>query len=339
MKTTLLNGLEIENATPDTITLRNREIEVTAGYTDHSSLRFYAENPRIYSHLWKEGMGEPTQQDIYDILSKREHVREVLVPSIRANGGLIEPLLVRKNVVLEGNSRLAAYRVLAQIDSEKWRRVKIRQLPSSTTDEDVFALLGEYHIVGKADWAPFEQAGYLYRRHKSHNVSEEQLAKDIGLTVGKVKHLIDVYDFMIQVDDRIANRWSYYDELLRGRKFEKAIRDYPSFTGLIVEKIKSGEIERAVDIRDRLPLITKAGGNTLKKFIAGKYSFEQAVLDARERGAGDYNAKKLREFRNWIAEEQLNREFSSVNDAEKRVLKYELEKIERRVKKLISLVD
>jgi hypothetical protein len=45
-------------------------------------------------------------------LTRAEHVRDGLVKSIKHNGGLIEAILVRKGVVLEGNSRLAAYRIL-----------------------------------------------------------------------------------------------------------------------------------------------------------------------------------------------------------------------------------
>src|SRR5262249_804086 len=162
---------------------------------------------------------------------------------------------------------------------------RVRRLPSDISEADVFALLGEYHIVGKKDWAPFEQAGYLYRRHKTHGIEEADLEKEIGLSAHKIRHLIRVYQFMRDHNDQNPSCWSYYDELLKGRKFADAVAKYPDFNQIIVEKINSGEIERAVDLRDRLPLITKAGGNTLKKFIAGTYSFEDAVADARMRGA------------------------------------------------------
>jgi hypothetical protein len=323
----------------DVIILRGRELKITVAYVDQMSLRFYAENPRIYSSLWREDGHEPTQQEIFEILSKRDNVREVLVPSIRANGGLIEPLLVRGNVVLEGNSRLAAYRLLAQTDGANWRKLRVRKLPDTICDAEVFSLLGEYHIIGRTDWAPFEQAGYLYRRHKQFGVSIEALHKEISLTTSRIKHVIAVYQFMIDVGDRQPNRWSYYDELLKGRRFVKATEQHPEFTEVIVEKIKSGEIERASDVRDRLSLIAAAGGNTLKRFVQGKLSFEQAVADARERGAGDYTGRKLREFRTWLAEEQLAREIGKVPDAEKSALKYELKQIERRVSRLLRLFD
>ena len=46
-----------------------------------------------------------------------DHVKQ-LVQSIRANGGLTDPLIVQDGefVVFEGNSRLAAYRLLARLD-------------------------------------------------------------------------------------------------------------------------------------------------------------------------------------------------------------------------------
>lgn len=323
----------------DVITLRGKEVPLVVDNVDNSSLRFYAENPRIYSHLWRDEGREPTQHEIFEILAKTDHVREVLMPSIRANGGLIEPLLVKENVVLEGNSRLAAYRLLGKIDEEKWRYVRVRRLPKDIAEADIFALLGEYHIVGKKDWQPFEQAGYLYRRHKKHGIAEAALEKEIGLSSSKIKHLIKVYQFMLDHGDRNPNRWSYYDELLKGQRFSKAIAKYPDFNEIIVEKINSGEIERAVDIRDRLPLIAKAGGNTLKKFISGAYSFEQAVSDARLRGAGDYNFKRLNEFRQWIADSGLDKEFRSAPESERKMLRYELNTIIRRIRGLQQLIE
>ena len=83
-------------------------------------------------------------------------------------------------VVLEGNSRLAAYRELAKNDAIKWGKAKVRLLPDDISEELVFALLGEYHIIGRKDWAPYEQAGYLYRRNVTHGVSAQSMARRDG---------------------------------------------------------------------------------------------------------------------------------------------------------------
>jgi hypothetical protein len=221
----------------DVIILRGRELKITVAYVDQMSLKFYAENPRIYSSLWREDGQEPTQAEIFDVLSKRENVREVLMPSIRENGGLIEPLLVRGTVVLEGNSRLAAYRLLSQTDADKWRKVRIRKLPDTVSDAEVFSLLGEYHIVGRTDWIPFEQAGYLYRRHKQFKVSIDTLRREISARPRQIQHMINVYQYMIDVGDRQPNRWSYYDDLLKSRRFAKAAETHQEFYDVIVEKI------------------------------------------------------------------------------------------------------
>lgn len=323
----------------DTITLRKREIKVKTGYLPHTALLFYAENPRIYSMVWKDNGAEPSQEEIFDALSKTEHVRENLVPSIKSNGGLIEPVLVRNNVVLEGNSRLAAYRVLAQKDPKTWERIRVRVLPDTISDSEVFSLLGEFHIVGKKDWAPFEQAGYLYRRFKSHGITEDQLHTEVGLSKPKIRHLIHVYGFMLDIDDRDPTRWSYYDELLKGRRFDHARELYPDFDSKIVGMIQDESIERAVDIRDNLNKVVKAGGNTLKKFMNGGLSFHEAVDDARLRGAGNYYSRKFTDFRKWLADEHLDSELTGIPVDEKKALSYELDKIEKRVKQLSKKIN
>lgn len=324
--------------TEDTITLRKREIKVKTGFLPHHTLRFYAENPRIYSIVWNEGGDEPTQEEIFEALSKTEHVRETLVPSIKSNGGLIEPVIVRKNVVLEGNSRLAAYRLLAQKDASAWEKLRVRILPDSISDSEVFSLLGEFHIVGKKDWQPFEQAGYLYRRFKTHGVNEKQLHHEVGLTPAKIRHLIHVYEFMLNVDDRNPDRWSYYDELLKGRRFNQTRELYSNFDQKITEMIQSEEMERAVDVRDGLPKIVKAGGNTLKKFMSGKLSFQDALQEAHHRGAGNYYTKKFTDFKNFLAEENVDTELASISEDERSHLTYLINRIEARIKQIAKKV-
>src|SRR5581483_2426214 len=262
------------------------------------------------------------------------HVREILVPSIRNNGGLIEPILVRGKVVLEGNSRLAAYRVLSQSDPDKWKYIRAKLLPEDVTDSQVFSLLGEYHMVGKKDWLPYEQAGYLYRRFKHHEISTDALATEVGLTKRKVEHLVSVYQYMIAHEERSSDKWSYYDELFKGRTFKEASQLYPKFYEIVTDKIKSGEISRAVDLRDELPKIVKAGGNTLKRFVNGKMNFDEASADARLRGAGNYHAKKLKEFRQWLADTTIEEEIRAMSANEQNVVKYELEKISSRTGQL-----
>ena len=142
--------------------IRGQDVPVRTVWIEQSKLRFFVDNPRIYS-IVRAGDRNPEQEDILEELLKLEHVRE-LKEDIKLNGGLMDPLIVRANTleVLEGNSRLAAYRWLYRNhDPSVWARVKCTLLPGDIDERLVFALLGQYHIKGKKDWQPFEQAGFL----------------------------------------------------------------------------------------------------------------------------------------------------------------------------------
>ena len=88
----------------------------SGGGYETSRVAVLPDNPRVYS-IVRAAEQEPTQAEIERRLSLMDHVKQ-LVQSIRANGGLTDPLIVRdgNHVVLEGNSRLAAYRLLARND-------------------------------------------------------------------------------------------------------------------------------------------------------------------------------------------------------------------------------
>src|SRR5215831_7097501 len=155
----------------DTLVILNTKVPTITQMLPQQKLRFFADNPRVYSIVRANGK-QPTQEEIQQQLSELEHVRE-LREDIKRNGGLLEALIIRGGSldVLEGNSRLAAYRQLASKEPIKWGLVKCTLLPQDVDDGLVFALLGQFHIKGKKDWAPYEQAGFLYRRFKNHKVS------------------------------------------------------------------------------------------------------------------------------------------------------------------------
>ena len=322
------------DAIPDTMVLQNRELAFLSCSLPQLELKFYPENPRIYSSVWIDEDERPSQEAIFAVLSKSDHVRETLLPSIRDNGGLIEPILVRDGIVLEGNSRLAAYRLLSQADAERWRLIRARVLPKEVTESEIFSLLGQYHMVGKKDWPPYEQAGYLYRRSRDHEMGDDALAREVGLPISKVKHLIAVYSFMVARKDRSPERWSYYDELLKGRRFDEARKKYRNFDEHIADMISSGEIARAVDLRDELPKIVKAEGNTLKKFMSGGFTFTEAAEDARLRGAGNYHVQKLKTFRKWLADDSLDADIHAMSPEDAKLVKFEIDKLQTRIAQL-----
>jgi hypothetical protein len=286
----------------ETLVIRGKNIPVNTQFVEQSKLEFFRDNPRIYSVVHEGGKG-PTQEDIETRLQAMDHVKQ-LFTDIKENGGLIDPLIIRQirpgiYEVIEGNSRLAAYRLLCQKDAVKWSKVKCTILPDSIDDQDVMFLLGQYHLKGKKEWPPYEQAGFLHRLHKLQGVGKTELAERMALKTGQVTHLVETYDFMLKHKDNRVDHWSYYDEYLKSRTIQKARDNYPDLDKVIVEKIKSNEIERAQKIRDELPVIC-ASEKSLKSLVVGKSTFDKSFDQADRGGYNDNDYKRLKKFRDWI---------------------------------------
>lgn len=323
----------------DVLILRNKKFKVQLSELPQADLQFYLENPRLYTLVRRDGQ-DPTQEEIEEELAKMDHVKQ-LVRSIKANGGLIDAVIIqgKKNVVLEGNSRLAAYRILAKQDPVTWGKIKVKILPDTISEGEIFSLLGEYHIIGKKDWAPFEQAGYLYRRHKTHNVSIDALALEINIGKKLISHLIDVYQFMLDSNERDVSRWSYYDEYLKSNKIKKARKKFPELDKVIIKKIQSQEIKRAVDVRDGLRKIAEAGGNVLERFATEKRSFSASVQVAVSKGAGDQGVQKVRRFKEWLAAGGTQKEIVELEGGALKECKYDLEKVHKLVGRLLKKLE
>lgn len=318
----------------ETIRIRGREIPVRTTTLRQDTLRFFVDNPRVYSVLRTGNTEDPTQEEIQNKLLDMDHVK-ALVQDIKRDRGLTDPVIVRARTleVLEGNSRLAAYRHLAKLDPIKWGMIKVRILPEDIDEKLVFALLGQYHIKGKKDWAPFEQAGFLYRRHKTHDIPVDRLAQEIGLSKQKVAHLIGVYQFMLDHNQSETARWSYYDEYLKSRIIKKVRSD--KFDQLVVDKIKSGEIARAVDVRNRLPLICKAQ-KPLKRFAADTIDFEEAYDLAVDAGADSTPYARVTKFRKWLAMQETAQALSRTKGETRNKIEFELKKLRPVVESLLN---
>ena len=321
----------------DTLTLRGQEIPVRNGSLPIHDLIFYPENPRIFSLINRPGV-EPSQNEIFNRLRRLDHVKQ-LIQSIRANGGLTNPLLVRDGdlVVLEGNSRLAAYHELARNDAITWGKAKVQLLPSDISEKLVFALLGEYHIIGRKDWAAYEQAGYLYRRNITHAVSAQSMATEMGLSVRSVNHLIYTYKFMVEHGETSVTRWSYYDEYLKSNIVRKARREYPKLDEIVVRKIKSGEIPAAVDVRNKLVKllnVAKLSPQPTKILVSGDNTFDRAFESARDRGVDNMWLNRFKRFRGELQIQAFIADLDRMSPEQQDKCLYEVTKIQQSIERI-----
>ena len=313
-----------------TLRIGKQEVEVKQVYLDQVDLRYYAQNPRVYTMLGITDDSEPSQEEIQKRLQSMEHVKE-LVQAIQAVGGLTEPIVVRDNIVLEGNSRLAAYRKLYERDPDLWSQIKCTIIPTETTDDDIFILLGQYHIVGRKDWSPYEQAAYIFRRKQKSGISIKNLAIEIGRSESVIANMVKVYEYMVEKNDLNIDKWSYYDEFLKSRHIQQKVQQISGLEEKIVKDIQCGGIEKARFIRDLANICkseNKSSRNLLRAYSKEEMTFEECLDDAKDSGDTVNAYMRLNKFRKFIAEFDVTTVARLDKEARDKIL-FELEKIQK----------
>lgn len=292
------------------MTIGKEQVKVVETELKQSDLLFYPENPRVYNALHGIVGENPSQEEIQKHMQSLDSVK-LLKLSIEANGGLLEPIIVRKNIVLEGNSRLAAYRLLAKTDPIKWGTIKANVMPDDTPEELVVALLGTIHIIGKTPWTPFEQAGYLTRAINRTRKPIDALANELGMQKSMAQSFIRVYQTMVENDDAEPHKWSYYYELDKRNDIKSAHENNPSLNLMqtILERIKDDKIEKAADLRD-IGKLVKAKGETaeqaLEEYLNDEITLKDAVELAKEDTKLASLLSKADTFLNFVKKERDN---------------------------------
>ena len=298
-------------------------------------LLFYAENPRIHSIIESEFGENPTQAQIETKMKSLDHVKE-LKNSIRVNGGLLEPIYVRENVVLEGNSRLAAYRLLCEDDPIAWGQMRAVSLPKDVKEEQIFSMLGTMHIIGKTPWSPFEQAAYIDRRITSSRRHLDEIADDLGLTRSYAHKLLQTYQLMVTNNDLIRERWSYYFEYVKNGAIQKAIENYPQFPikDTILERIKDEQFSDARELRKVGKVLgaeCEAASEAVQGFLDNTMTLDDAVeLVESESKVANLSAK-IHNFSMFI----LNEESALRQNIDDIALKMELIKLQTQLSRLL----
>ena len=330
----------MENAVEEMMTIAKEKYKVIKCELEQSKLKFFPENPRVYSVL-NIGNEKPSQEQIEEVMCRDDRIKE-LKESIKSNGGLIEPIFVRDGdmVVLEGNSRLAAYRLLNKQDPIKWAKIKVALLPADIPDSAVFALLGQFHIIGRKDWNPYEQAGYLYRTINDTKKPMELLATELGITTSYIKKLIDVYEYMIEHDDNHPSKWSYYEEMLKNRGIKKAFDEVPGLEDKIVSDIKKNNIRMAIDIRklgDISKVNDKQSRRILKDIAMGEEDIYSGFDVVASSGKMDNYFQFITNFRKKIQEDSYADKL--LKDKNLNNIEFELKKIDKLVRNMLAKIE
>ena len=160
-----------------------------------SDLAFDLDNPRIVEFDLPK---KSTDADMVRILWDTMDVRE-LVLSIAASGFFRhEPLIIirenGKNVVIEGNRRLAAVKVLLEPSLREILKIPVpriseeardslRELPTvRSTRESAWRYLGFKHVNGPAKWSSYAKSQYIAQIYRDFGVPLNDIALQIGDT-------------------------------------------------------------------------------------------------------------------------------------------------------------
>ena len=188
--------------------------------TQVSDLSFDLQNPRLVEY---DLSSRSTEAEILQVLWEAMDVRE-LVLSIEASGFFQhEPLIITKesgrNVVIEGNRRLAAVKVLLDpsvVSSEAVgiprlngdAKENLRDLPTiSGSREDAWRYIGFKHVNGPAKWSSFAKSEYITRVHNEYKVPLEEIARQIGDTHKTAQRLFRGMRVINQAEEwRVFNR-------------------------------------------------------------------------------------------------------------------------------------
>ena len=196
---------------------------ITSDTMSVADLAFDIQNPRLAEfELGKS----PSESEVVDILWTSMDVREVML-SIAASGYFPhEPLIVTqeggKTVVIEGNRRLAAVKILLNPSLIKAANIPIisdeakealRQIPTiESTREAAWQYIGFKHVNGPAKWSSYAKSQYIAKVHRDFGVGLGDIAKQIGDTHKTVQRL---FRGMMVIEQ--AERWKVFDREDRWR--------------------------------------------------------------------------------------------------------------------------
>lgn len=305
----------------ENITVFGRKIFYEIRDVDIYSLEYYPENPRINYIITRTSPEKITQEFIEQELLKLDSTKE-RIKDLEENKGLLDEIYVLGNKVVEGNTRLCAYRRLHKKyqDDPRWKFIKARILQEGVTDEELFYILGIFHIKGKTEWDAYEKAAYIYKMIKVLKKNPEDVAKQLGKQRKTVEAMLKAYEtmskkYLVNSDSTIIvngardelKKYSYFEAFYLQKDLVNRVNEAPAFLDEFVQWVKEDKFKKAQDVRE-LPKIlgNKKACKTFYETDADE-AFDEAmhILYESKPEKVDRFYKKIREFRDLLKETEV----------------------------------
>lgn len=238
--------------------------ELKASQIKVSDLHFDHENPRLAEYGITKGTPE---DEVLKILWDAMDVRE-LVQSISASGFFPQEALIvadegGRKIVIEGNRRLAAVKVLLAGDRNGERgwpipelsveaRAALQTLPTITSSrESAWRFLGFKHINGPAKWSSYAKAAYIANVHKTFGIPLAAIANQIGDRHNTVQRLYRGLMVLVQAErEGVYSRDNVFRNRLAFSHLYTGL-DYEGIGGFLNVAPKESETESPVP-KDKL---------------------------------------------------------------------------------------
>jgi len=271
----------------DEIILDGKRVRVRNENVPLDKVHLDPTNPRI-AHtfaLERTGSSDSLERRLEERLWADPDVHDLL-KQVQANGGLIERIIVRDDLtVVEGNCRTVVYRKLRQRLPRElaWHHIPARVLPGDIGARDIAILLGEMHVAGKNTWSPFEKAGHIFRMHKEHMLTQDEIAARLRISKSKVNQLVRAFDamktrYLPRFPGREAIRkFSHFDELFRNSQLRDWAVD-PVNVDRFAQWVGEGRIGPAIQVRALPSILNNAAA--YKAFLGSGFIAAQKVVEA-----------------------------------------------------------
>ena len=326
--------------TPDetTIAIMGQNVPARHELIPINQLHFLPDNPRVYAAIrempdFPDLTRDEKQIRIYERLLQEPSVKN-LIPEIQRDGGLQDPITVRWDTqeVIEGNSRLAAYRKLNDdLGGDQWTDIRCLVVKTLTKDQQT-RLLGQTHLHGKTEWSPYAKALFCFRWVVEEKRDISTLGNLSGFTQAEIKKSVKVIELMQKNNDNTLSNFSYYNVLVRNKAISSAIEDRKSLRDMLFSQIKNGDFT-AQEMRARLPIVI-AKPKILKKYEKGDVTLEDAHDRAKISGA----EQRLKKIRDGLDDIELD-DIASLQRNEVKAVQQVVRQISQRLKRVSGIVE
>jgi hypothetical protein len=253
-------------------------------------------NPRI--SFFKDNQPKSSlssEEVIFALTQKRPDAFRKLKDSIDNNRGIIYPIWVEPKEnnsfrVIEGNSRVVAYKQLAvdQPFEEAWKKIISYILPEKISEEKLNFIRLLAHLRGTNEWDAYEKAKYLFKLWKDEGWSIPRLEKQTKMSEKEIENSIKAYEIMEEQylphhydDPNETSKFSYFVEFVRDKKLQNSLQKNSLGLSDFINWISDENmIPTGQDVRKLKDIIE--GESTREVFINKGFESARQVLELKK---------------------------------------------------------